>query len=187
MGVKGFRSVKRSATSKRCDGTRRSGKSEEVWVGLRNTTRTFASLINSLPLPALHQNKASLHTTQLAGGWTVRLHVGVIWPSRSTKTSLFPGMAMNMIGAVLVCEETKKNALHKQPAFPLSFFCIPVNTRCGMTKNQRTPSKGSIRIKCTMLLILHGNEVRKNFLQSDGVIVCLFKNGLSKLRSLANC
>lgn len=63
---------------------------------------------------------------------------------------------MNMVGAVLVCEETKKNALHKWPAFPL---CIPVNTRCNMTKNQRTPSKGGIRIKCTMLLILHGNEV----------------------------
>ena len=63
MGVKGFRSIKRSATSKRCNGTRKSGKSEEVWVGLRNTTQTFASLINSLPLPALHQNKASLHTT----------------------------------------------------------------------------------------------------------------------------
>ena len=56
-----------------------------------------------------------------------------------------------------------------------------------MTKNQRTPSKGGIRIKCTMLLILHGNEVKKNLLQSDGVIICLFKNGLSKLGSLANC
>ena len=70
---------------------------------------------------------------------------------------------------------------------PFLFLYSCQYTRCDMTKNQRTPSKGGIRIKCTMLLILHGNEVKKNLLQSDGVIICLFKNGLSKLGSLANC